>query len=146
MDRTDWALAVVAFQEAYPGQAFDDPTMKLWFRALEGYTREEIARALLRCLREREWLSSYALAEAVKEDRRERSVGRSTVTELPPRGVPMPPETREAIAALRRSTLLPDHPDYLPSDQARARADELAGYLDARQAEQTMAPRRERPA
>jgi hypothetical protein len=130
----------------FPHQHVDDRTAEVWFDTLKGYTREQVGRALARCLGTVEFISCYALVQAVKDEQRELSAVRSTALPLPPRGVGMPPETKEAIAVLKRSTLLPDDPNYLPRDKARERADELARYLDARLAEGTQAPRRERPA
>lgn len=121
-------------------------TSRSWFRQLEKYPGEQVRRAAERCVGMVEFISCYAIVQAIETERREYQATHSTVTPLPAKGVPMPPETREAIAVLRRSTLLPDHPDHLPPAQARARVEELAGYLDARLAEQSTAPRRERPA
>lgn len=121
-------------------------TARSWFRTLERYPAEQVARAAVRCLGAAEFISCYALVKAIEDERREATATRSTVTPLPARGVGMPPETREAIAVLKRSTLLPDHPDHLPPAQARERIEELAGYLDARLAEGSTAPLRERPA
>lgn len=127
----------------FPRQQIDELTAEVWFDALKGYSREEVGRALARCLGTVEFISCYALVEAIKDERRERSATRSTVLPLPRRGVGMPPETKEAIAVLKRSLLLPDDPNYLTGEQARKRCDQLSDYLDARLAERSTAPRRE---
>lgn len=144
MNPTEWTAAVVAFQEAYPSQDFNDRTMKLWFRALQGFTLDEIARALIRCLGEREWLSSYALAEAIRDERRERSATRSTVLPLPAERKPPPPEVDEIIAELKKAMALPDDPGYGLKPEIRKRVEELAGYHKDRLAEESTAPMRSR--
>jgi hypothetical protein len=138
-------MLVEELNMAYPHQQIDQFTAEVWYRALKDYTLAELSRALERCLREREFISTYALAEAVKDERRERLATRSTVLPLPAKGVGMPPETKEAIEVLKRSLLLPDDPNYLPGPKARQRVDQLGDYLAARLAEGTTAPRRERP-
>jgi hypothetical protein len=142
----EWADLVDRLNMGFPRQQIDHLTAEVWYATLKAYTREEIGRALARCLGTVEFISCYALVEAVKDERRERSATRSTVLPLPARGVGMPPETKEAIATLKRSMLLPSDPNYLPGDVARKRIDQLAGYLEARLAEQSTAPRREYPA
>jgi hypothetical protein len=141
----EWAMLVEELNMAYPHQQIDQFTAEVWFRALKDYTLAELSRALERCLREREFISTYALAEAVKDDRRERSAVRSTVLPLPATKAPPPLEWIEIRKTLERSKLLPGHPDHLPGPEARKRIDQLARDRDARMAEGTTAPRRERP-
>lgn len=129
--------------EAYPHQQINDATAKIWFAALEDFAREEIARALVRCLQEREFISCYALVEAVKDERRERSAVRSTVLPMPDQRTPPGPEWTEIRKVLERSKLLPGHPDHIPGPEARKRIEELHRYRVARLAEQSTAPRRE---
>lgn len=131
---------------AYPHQQVEPLTAREWFRHLRDYRADEVDRALVHCLGTVQFISCYALAEAVHTERATRTATQSTVTPLPAHGVPMPPETRAALEVLKRSTLLPDNPDYLPPEKARQRVDELAGYLQARQNEESSAPMRERPA
>ena len=142
----EWADLVDRLNVGFPRQQIDELTAEVWFDTLRVFSREEMGRALARCLGTVEFISCHALAEAVRDERRERSATRSTVLPLPARGVGMPPEAKEAISVLKRSLLLPDDPNHLSGEQARARCDQLAGYLDARLAEGSMAPRRERPA
>lgn len=145
MTYEEWADLVDRLNVGFPRQQIDHLTAELWYETLRIYSREELGRSLARCLGTVEFISCYALVEAIKEERRERSATRSTVLPLPARGVGMPPETREAIGVLQRSMLDPKDPEHLPGDVARKRIDQLADYLDQRLAEASIAPRKEQP-
>jgi hypothetical protein len=138
-------MLVEELNMAYPHQQIDQFTAEVWFRALKDYTLAELSRALERCLREREFISTYALAEAVKDERRERSATRSTVLPMPATKATAPPEMDEIIAEIKRATAMPGDPGYGLKLEARRRVEELIGYHLARLAEGTTAPRRERP-
>lgn len=146
MTYDEWADLVDRLNVRFPHQQIDEFTAQGWYDdQLHKYSAEQVTRALARCVGGVEFISAYALIEAIKEEQRERLVGRSTVLPLPARGVGMPPETKEAIGVLRRSMLLPTDPEHLSGEQARKRVDQLADYLDDRLAEGSTAPRRERP-
>jgi hypothetical protein len=145
MDWDQWDIIVGELNISYRHQEIEPLTARAWFRTLEPYPAPQVARAAARCVGTAEFISCYAIVQAIKDEQREYQANRSTVLPLPARGVPMPPETKEAIAVLKRSKLLPGHPNYLTGPEARQRIDQLAGYLDARLAERTTAPRRDHP-
>lgn len=146
MTEDEWADLVDRLNMGFPRQQIDELTAEVWYGTLRGFSREEIGRALARCLGTVEFISCYALVEAVKDERRERSAVRSTVLPLPDQRTPPGPEWTEIRKVLERSKLLPGHPDHIPGPVARQRIEELHRYRVARLAEQSTAPRRERPA
>jgi hypothetical protein len=143
MIRDEWDELVDRLNVGFPHQQIDEYTTEAWFDTLRAYSREEVGRALARCLGTVEWISCYALVEAIKDEKRERSAVRSTVLPLPGRKTPPPPEWTAIRDVLERSMLLPGHPDHIPGPEARKRIDQLAGYHDARLAEGSTAPRKE---
>jgi len=145
MDWDQWNVIVGELNVSFRHQQIEPLTARSWFRTLEQYPAAQVARAAGRCVGTVEFISCYAIAEAIKEERREYQATRSTAIPLPARGVGTPPETKEAIGVLQRSLLLPGDPEYLTGEQARKRIDQLADYLDDRLAEGSTAPRKERP-
>lgn len=136
-------MIVAELNISFRHQEIESLTARSWFRTLEQYPAAQVARAAGRCVGTVEFISCHAIVQAITEERREYQATRSTATALPARGVGMPPETKEAIEVLKRSLLLPGDPDHLPKGEARRRVDELAGYLEARLAEGSTAPRRQ---
>jgi hypothetical protein len=145
MTEDEWADLVDRLNVGFPRQQIDELTALVWFDTLQPYSREQVARALARCVGGVEFISCYALVEAIKEEQRERSATRSTVLPMPDQRTPPGPEWGEIRKVLERSKLLPGHPDHIPGPVARQRIEELHRYRVARLAEGSMAPRRERP-
>jgi hypothetical protein len=146
MTYDEWADLVDRLNMGFPRQQIDELTAQVWYDTLCVYRGEQVGRALARCVGSTEFISCHALVEAIKDEQRERSAVRSTVLPLPARKAAPHPEMREIIELLKKATAMPGDPGYGLRPDARSRVDELIGYLDARLAEPTTAPRRDRPA
>jgi hypothetical protein len=145
MDWEQWQVIVGELNTSFLHQIIEPDTARSWFRTLEPYPPMQVARAAERA-KAAQFLSLYVIVEAIKDEQREYQATRSTAPlDLPAKGVPPGPEWSEMRKVLERSMLLPGHPDHLPGPVARQRLDELHRYRVARLAEQTTAPRRERP-
>ena len=141
-DYSEWDELVQRLNMGFPHQQIDHFTAEVWWDTLKDYSREEVGRALARCLGSVEFISCYALVEAIKDERRERSAVRSTALPMPARKAPPPPEWTEIRSVLERSKLLPGHPDHIPGPDARKRIEELISYHETRLAERSTAPLR----
>lgn len=134
----------------YPGQALPAETAAEWFGPLASFPASEVWDAVDRHRRDLTegrdgrprgaWMPNLAeLLAAVDANWRERS---ATQRELEARdrraarnrqgGMPMPPETKEALRLLERSKLMPGHPDRLDPATARERIEALAEQLAER--------------
>lgn len=132
----------------FPGQQVEAPTAAEWFGPLQGFPASEVWDAIDRVRRESRYLPSLAeLLAAVDANWRERSAARreqeakqARATRNARGGALMPPETKQAIDLLRRSTLMPGNPDRLEPTTARERievlAEQLAERVDAEKAGQ----------
>jgi hypothetical protein len=146
----EWERLVVRLNANYPGQQVEPLTAAEWFGPLEPFPPGEVWDALDRCRRDLRpgqdgrpvgrWAPTLAdVLAAVDANWRERSAERRELLAKAARaerngrgGVPMPPETREALRLLERSKLLPEHPDHLDPATARERIEALAGQLEER--------------
>lgn len=107
------------------------------------FTREQVGRALARCFGTVEWISAYAIVQAIETENRERLISRSTALPLPARSWEVPPEVKAIRSLMERAMLDPDHPDHL-AGPLQPRIDEIHQYREMRLAEESTAPRRER--
>jgi len=160
MHQREWANLVARLNLNWPGQQIAKPTADEWYGPdlnggkatgpLADFPASEVWDAIDRCRcdvrpgpdgRPRgAWLPNLAdILAAIDANWRERIAARRELEAKQARarrnsvgGVPAPPETREAIDLLRRSTLLPGNPDRLDPKTARARIDALADQLAER--------------
>src|SRR5215213_1323907 len=128
MDWDQWNVIVGELNVSFRHQEIEPLTARSWFRTLEHYPAVQVARAAARCVGTVEFISCYAIVQAIKDEQREYQATRSTVLPMPPRRCPPPPEWTEIRKTMERSKLLPGHPDHLPGPVARKRIEELAGY------------------
>ena len=143
MDHQEWTGIVARLNLNWPGQQIAKPTADEWFGPLEPFPATEVWDAVDRCRRDLTpgadgrprgtWLPNLAeLLAAVDANWRERSAARRELEARDRRaarnrrgGVPMPPETKEALALLERSKLMPGNPDRLEPATARERIEAL---------------------
>jgi len=146
----EWERLVLRLNANYPGQQVEPLTAAEWFGPLEVFPPGEVWDAIDRHRRDLspgrdgqpagQWAPSLAgILAAIDVNWRERSAERRQLLVRAARadrngrgGVPMPPETREALRLLERSKLLPEHPDHLVPATARERIEDLADQLETR--------------
>jgi hypothetical protein len=134
----------------WPGQQISDLTAEEWFGPLDAFPAGEVWDAVDRHRRTitpgrdgrpvGHWRPELAdLLAAIDANWRERSAERRELLAKAARaarngrgGVPMPPETKEALRLLERSKLLPEHPDHLDPATARERIEDLADQVEER--------------
>jgi hypothetical protein len=150
MQPHEWRQLVARIAANYPGQALPAETAAEWYGPLQTFPASEVWDAIDRHRRDLSvngdgrprgaWLPNLAeILAAVDANWRERSAERRQLLAHAARaerngrgGVPMPPETREALRLLERSKLLPEHPDHLDPATARERIEDLADQLEVR--------------
>lgn len=131
----------------YPGQQVEPATALEWYGPLSGFSAQEVWAALERHRQDLTkgqdgrprgaWLPSLAeILDGVDVNWREESAARRRLEASARRnaggGVPMPPETREAIGLLHRSTFAPGVAGRLERSVARQRIEVLADQLAER--------------
>ena len=134
----------------YPGQALPAETATEWFGPLAQFPAAEVWDAVDRHRRDMTegrdgrprgaWMPNLAeLLAAVDKNWREQSAARREIEARQARaarnaqgGVPMPPETKEAMRILAAASTPPGHPDHVPGDIARKRIEMLADQLAER--------------
>ena len=139
----EWTQIVARLNANYPGQQVDAETAAEWFGPLQGFPAGEVWDAIDRHRRDLtpdrdgrpvgHWAPSLAgILACIDANWRERSAARRELEARDRRaarnrrgGVPMPPETKEALALLERSKLMPSNPDRLEPATARERIEAL---------------------
>ena len=119
---------------SFPGQAIGPETAVEWWQELADFETPEVWLAVRRCRREREWMPTlHAIHEAIDANHREETERRQATAralaadERRQRGVPMPPETRQAMEILQGSL-----EGRIDGPSARRMIDQLADQLKAR--------------
>jgi len=147
----EWERLVLRLNANYPGQQVEPPTAAEWFGPLSSFPASEVWDGIDRHRRDLtptgpdgrpagHWAPTLAgILACIDANWRERSAARRELEARDRRaarnrqgGVPMPPETREALALLERSKLMPGHPDRLEPTVARERIEALAEQLGER--------------
>jgi hypothetical protein len=147
MTPEQWQQVLRHLNASWPTQQVEGLTADQWYRDLGSYPGGEVMAALEAHRtnttpgRDGLPLGHWAPASAdllayIREQRRREAVTASTSGAMPASGVPMPPETKEAIEVLKRTKLPPSHNDHLPGANGSFRIEQLAGYLEARLAEE----------
>lgn len=134
----------------WPGQQITTETANEWYEALSGFPVREVWDAIDRCRRDLtpaadgrptgRWLPSLAeILAAIDTNwgeaaamRRELEAREARAARNAAGGVPMPPETKEALRILTASKNPPGHPDHIPGPVARQRIEALADQLAER--------------
>jgi hypothetical protein len=105
---TEWQAVVAKLNASFPGQAIGAETAAEWFCELADFEAPEVWLAVRRCRREREWMPTlHAIHEAIDANHRDeldrRALqARAVAADARRRGgVPMPPETRQAMELLQ---------------------------------------------
>jgi hypothetical protein len=135
-----WEQLVLRLNANFPGQQVEPLTAIEWFGPLSGFPAPEVWAALDVLRRTSEYLPSLkAILAAVDGNWRAASAERRELENRQVRaarnaagGVPMPPETKEALQVLKASMSPPGTPDHIPGPLARERIEALAEQLTAR--------------
>lgn len=134
MAATEWQSIVAKLNASFPGQAIGPETAVEWWAELDGFEAPEVWLAVRRCRREREWMPTlHAIHEAVDAnhrdelDRRLQAARMLAAAGRRRRGVPMPPETRQAIDLLSGAL-----EGRIDGASARQMIEQLADQLQAR--------------
>lgn len=119
---------------SFPGQAIGPETAVEWWQELAPFEAPEVWLAVRRCRREREWMPTlHAVHEAIDANHRDDAERRQQALRLVAaeqrrrRGVPMPPETRQALEILGGRI-----DGHIDGSDARAMIEALADQLEAR--------------
>lgn len=132
MTWNEWTQIVAKLNASYPDQPINPATAHEWFEELRTYNAGEVWLAIRLLRKEEKFRPGLAeLLAGIKLCRRDmreaRDRQRSELERLAPsRGVPMPPETKEALRILAESSK-PEN--GIDPAQARAMIESLAQQL-----------------
>jgi hypothetical protein len=162
MYQGEWARIVARLNVNWPGQQITKLTADEWFGPknqsphsegtgpLASFPAAEVWEAVDRCRQDLTpghdgrprgaWLPNLAdILAAIDANWRDRAAQRRELEARQARaarnavgGVPMPPETKEALQVLKASKSPPGTPDHIPGPLARQRIEALAEQLTAR--------------
>jgi|SRR5215217_5198774 len=162
MNQREWAGVVARLNLNWPGQQIATRTADEWFEAkthspmsdgtgpLADFPAAEVWAAVDRCRRDLRpgydgrprgaWLPNLAdILAAIDTNWREAAASRRELEAQAARaarnrvgGVPMPPETKDAVRILAASKLPPGHPEHIPGPVARQRIETLYELLEVR--------------